>query len=86
LLYRKLHPIKQNPSGGMRTSRLRKLSADADALRRESPASRTLFYWPEQDSLVIIRIFMYDKEDEGSEKPWSMTCFCKKADSKHAQE
>ena len=62
----------------MRTSRLRKLSADADALRRESPASRTLFYWPEQDSLVIIRIFMYDKEDEGSEKPWSMTCFCKK--------
>ncbi len=39
--YRKLRPIKQNPLG-MRTMRIRKMAAVAAALRRESPASRTL--------------------------------------------
>jgi hypothetical protein len=44
LLYRKIASYKAKNLRGMRTSRLGKLSADADALRRESPASRTLFY------------------------------------------
>ncbi len=35
-------PYDIKPSGGMRTSRLRKMAADAASLRRKSPASRTL--------------------------------------------
>ena len=41
LLYRKLRPIKQNPPGDAHYAQ-RKMAAVAAALRRESPARRTL--------------------------------------------
>ncbi len=60
LLYRKLRPIKQKTLRGMRTSHIRKMSADADPLRRESPVNRTLCFCKKKNGLRGVRNLLYD--------------------------